>query len=159
MNLSVLWIPLTLLGTPDRWSSWHWRPDVAGLGRQGPLSWPGRRSFWPGWWGRSLLLWPLIWPERRSVLVARRWSVDHTDLGRVLILRHRLPVHQLCPGRSRNPDLLGQIHGQTRHDLDGHGLAFVLAKEMALLEPVQHINDGRIVGLDNVIVDDESVTL
>ena len=71
--------------------------------------------------------------------------------------RRLLAINQLCIGCARNSDLLRKIHWQPRHNLDCHWGSLIFAKEMALLKPVQHINDGRVVRLHNVIIDDEAV--
>ena len=102
------------------------------------------------------------WPLGRW----RRWRGDSSIVGR-LLRRRRLVilsgdvvdfvVVDLAP--SRNSDLGRILHGESGHDLDGHGSAVVSAEQVTLLVLGQDVDDGGVVGVDDVVVDDDLVFL
>ena len=60
---------------------------------------------------------------------------------------------------SWNSDLSGILHRESGHNLDGHGSAVVSAEQVTLLVLGQDVDDGGVVGVDDVVVDDDLVFL
>jgi len=51
------------------------------------------------------------------------------------------------------------MHGRAWHYLDGHRVSLVLAEEMALLYSAEYIHNVRVIRLDDVVVDDETIVV
>ena len=96
----------------------------------------------------------LFRPRRRSLLLMLRSLI-------IVILVQRRHIDDLSPIESvpGHTNLLRQPHRQPRHDFDRHRLSVVLAEQVTLLETIQHVDNMRIVGPDDVIVNDEDVVV